>query len=259
MSTDVVLFELVDDHIAVVTLNRPDKRNAVNGEVTVALDRFVRRIEADPAIRVAILASSNDRVFCAGADILEIAAGRSHLLSSEDGGFAGFVDAKRAKPWIAAIRGSALGGGCELMLACDMAVAAEDTRIGLPEVKRSLIAAAGGIHRLPRSLPRAVALEMIATGEPVDASRAYAFGLVNRVVRSEAVLETALDLARSIVANAPLAVIESLKIARVALERPDADLRTASLEVSARLMASEDSKEGTRAFLEKRSPIWSGK
>lgn len=259
MSTDVVLLELVDDHIAVVTLNRPERRNAVNAEVTAALDRIVKRIEADPQIRVAILASSNDRVFCAGADISEMAAGRTHLLSTEDGGFAGFVDAKRAKPWIAAIRGSALGGGCELMLACDMAVASENTRIGLPEVKRCLIAAAGGVHRLPRSLPRAIALEMIATGEPIDAARAYAFGLVNRIAPSDAVLEVALDLARSIMANAPLAVVESLRIARIALEHPDADLRATSLAISAKVMTSEDTKEGMRAFLDKRPPVWSGR
>ena len=259
MSTDFVLFELVDDHIAVVTLNRPERRNAINGEVTAALDRFVKQIEADPRIRVAILASSNERVFCAGADIAEMAAGRSHLLATADGGFAGFVDAKRAKRWIAAVRGSSLGGGWELMLACDMAVASEDAQIGLPEVKRCLIAGAGGIHRLPRSLPRAVALEMIATGDPIDAARAYALGLVNRVAPSEAVIDTALDLARSIMANAPLAVVESLKVARVASEHPDADLRTASLEIAERVMMSEDSKEGMLAFLNKRAPIWSGR
>ena len=259
MSRDVILFDMAGDHIAVVTLNRPEKRNAINAEMTAALDGFVKRIEANPEIRVAILASSNDRVFCAGADLSEMEAGRSHLLSTEDGGFAGFVDANRAKPWIAAIRGGALGGGCELMLACDIAVASEDARIGLPEVKRCLIAAAGGIHRLPRSLPRAIALEMIATGEPIDAARAYAFGLVNRVAPSDAVLDTALDLARSIVANAPLAVTASLGIARIASEHSDADLRKVSLTAAAGITASEDTKEGMRAFLEKRSPVWSGR
>jgi len=254
-----IRFEIVDDHIAVVTLNRPDKRNAVNAALANALDRAVKQVESEAAIRVAILASSLPDIFCAGADIAEIAAGRARQLSTPDGGFAGFHAAKRVKPWIAAVRGAALGGGCELCLACDMIVAAQDARFGLPEVKRGLFAAAAGAYRLPRALPSAIAIELIATGGALSAARAHHFGMVNRLVPADDVMAEALRLAGEIAAAAPLGVRESLKLARLAYERGEAELRALSQEAAELVFASEDAREGAAAFLEKRTPRWSGR
>ena len=157
-----------------------------------------------------MLTGAGPHAFCAGADLKEISAGRGATLSTEKGGFAGFVRAPRRKLWIAAANGHALAGGLELLLACDLAVAAEGATFGLPEVKRSLVAAAGGVFRLPRALPKAVALRMIATGEPISAADALRFGLVNEVVPAGEVLAAALTLAAAVCANAPVAVRESL-------------------------------------------------
>jgi enoyl-CoA hydratase/carnithine racemase len=254
-----VLYEVVASHIAVVTLNRPEARNAVNVALAQAVDYLVRKIEQDDAIRVAILASSNDRAFSAGADLNEVSKGRAHLLVTEEGGLAGFVHAPRAKPWIAAVRGRALGGGCELALACDMIVACDTAEFGLPEVKRGLYAGAGGAFRLPRVLPSNIAFELIATGNSLEAPRALALGLVNRVVPSDQVLKSAIELAQSIAANAPLAVRQSLRVARRSAEREDAELRAFSDREGTVVYESEDAKEGPRAFLEKRAPKWVGR
>lgn len=256
---DTVLYERIDDHIAVVTLNRPEKRHAINGAVARQLGAIVKETEADPSIWVVVLTSSGGPTFCAGADLSEVAAGRAAELSTPDGGFGGFVESRRDKPWIAAVRGSALGGGLEFSLACDLRVVGENTVLGLPEVRRGLIAGAGGIYRLPRQIPRAIALEMIAVGEPIDAARAYALGLVNAVVPDDQVLKSALDYARKIAANAPLSVRESLKIARAAHETPEADSIAAMNATMERLVQSEDFKEGPRAFVEKRAPQWTGR
>lgn len=256
---DVVKFERVDEHIAVVTLNRPEKRHAINGAVAQRLNAIVKETEADPSIWVVVLTSSGGPTFCAGADLAEVAAGRAADLSTPDGGFGGFVESTRDKPWIVAVHGSALGGGLEFALACDLRVVGENTVLGLPEVRRGLIAGAGGIYRLPRQIPRAIALEMIMVGEPVDAARAYALGLVNAVVPDGEVLETALGYARKIAANAPLSVRESLKIARAAHETPEAESIVAMETSLRRLLQSEDFQEGPRAFVEKRAPQWSGR
>jgi enoyl-CoA hydratase/carnithine racemase len=255
---DEVLYELVDGGIAVVTLNRPEKRNAVNAAMAQAIADAVRRTERDPGVRVVVLTSSNDRVFCAGADLAAAAEGSSGA-SLPESGFAGFVYANRRKPWIAAVRGFAVAGGLEICLACDMIVASSDARFGLPEPKRGLIAGAGGLTRLPRVIAKHVAIEMITTGEPIDAARAHALGLVNRVVAADQVLDAALAIARSIVANAPIAVQESLALARRAAELDDAAGRACTDEAVARLRTTEDFKEGPRAFLEKRAPVWKGR
>ena len=258
-AADVVLFELVGDNIALVTLNRPEKRNAVNMALAQGMDAAVKRSEADPDIRVVILTSSNDSVFCAGADLAEVAAGNARQLYTPDGGFGGFVASRRRKPWIAAAKGQVLAGGMEFCLACDMIVAAEDARFGLPEVKRSLVAGAGGVTRLPKAIPRNIALEIIATGDPIDARRAYDVGLVNRLAPPGQVLEAAKALARAIAVNAPLAVYEAVGVAKQAMILDDEAGEALVREALDRIRGSEDFKEGPRAFVEKRPPVWKGR
>jgi enoyl-CoA hydratase/carnithine racemase len=254
-----VLFELAEPHIALVTINRPEARNAVNGAVAAGLEAAVDRVESDPDIWAAILTGAGPHAFCAGADLKEVSLGRSSSLATERGGFAGFVKAKRTKLWIAAAQGHALAGGLELLLSCDMAVAAETATFGLPEVKRSLVAAAGGVFRLPRALPKAIALQMIATGEPIDAVRAAHFGLVNEVVPAPDAVPAALKWARKVCANAPIAVRLSLGIARQAADLDEPALWELSRQAGTQIRETEDFKEGPRAFVEKRAPNWVGR
>jgi enoyl-CoA hydratase/carnithine racemase len=256
---DAVLFELAAPRVALVTINRPDARNAVNGAVAQGLEAAVERVEADPEIWAAVLTGAGPHAFCAGADLKEVAAGRSATLTTEKGGFAGFVRAERSKLWIAAAQGHALAGGLELLLACDLAVVAETATFGLPEVKRSLVAAAGGVFRLPRALPKAIALEMIATGEPIPAARAAQLGLVNGVVPAAEVRSAALALAQKVCANAPIAVRESLTIARRAADLDQDALWELSGAAGQRIRQTEDFREGPRAFVEKRPPRWVGR
>jgi enoyl-CoA hydratase/carnithine racemase len=257
--TGVVGCQRLDGHIALVTLNRPEARNAVNGELARALQAVVLDTEADPEVWAVVITGAGAGVFCAGADLKEVSAGRGAELFTERGGFAGFVYAERRKPWIAAVNGKALAGGCEIVLACDLVVASDDAAFGLPEVTRGLIAAAGGLIRLPRALPRNLALELAMTGDPMDVRRAEMHGLVNRVVPAGQVVDEALVLARRINRNAPLAVRESLQIARVAAELSQADARALTLAARERVTRSKDYQEGPRAFIEKRAPRWTGR
>ncbi len=254
-----ILYEIVDDHIALLTLNRPEKRNAVNERVALAMQWIRRDVETNDDIRVAIIASSLETVFCAGADLAEIAAGRGHTIAPDGEGFAAFTDVLHAKPWIAAVRGSALGGGFELALACDLIVASDDAQFGLPETRRGLFAGAGGVFRLPRVIPRNLANEMIATGKPMPAQRAEALGLVNRLVASADVLSAALELAGEIAMAGPIAVRESLQLSRLSFDLDEAELRALSQTAASVVRTSADAKEGARAFLEKRAPVWQGR
>jgi enoyl-CoA hydratase/carnithine racemase len=258
-AADCVTLQRPQPYVALVTLNRPEVRNAVNRAVAVALDRLVQELEQDAEVRCVVLTGSGGQAFSAGADLKEISSGRLHSLFAGQGGFAGFVNAQRAKPWIAAVNGFALAGGFEIALACDMIIAADDAVFGLPEVTRGLIASAGGLARLPRRMPRALALELIATGSRIDARRAAAFGLVNQLAPKSEVLACAIGLATTIAGNAPLAVCESLAIARLADDLEDSTLVRLSMEGQERVMQSEDFQEGPRAFLEKRAPRWAGR
>jgi len=254
-TTGPVLYEKVNDHIALITLNRPEARNAINAAMAELIESFVAKAEGDPAIRVGVFAA-NGPSFCAGADLKEVAAGRGMALSRPDSGFAGFVFGKRSKPWIAAVKGSAHGGGAEIALACDMVVADERASFGLTEVRRGLFAGAGGCFRLARAFPRALAIEMVTTGIPIDAARAQHHGLVNRLVPAEAVNAEALGLAATIAANSPLSVRLSLKLTRAASDLMDAELMTLQETSVAELLAGPDVIEGATAFFEKRAPKW---
>lgn len=256
---NAVLFKRYSEHIAVVTINRPDAMNAINDEVARDLERYVQQTEAEEDIWVTVLTGAGQKAFSAGADLKMISQGRGRSLSTEEGGFGGFVRAARSKPWIAAVGGYALAGGFELALACDMIVASEKAKFGLPEVTRGITAAAGGLFRLTRLIPRPLAVEMITTGKIIDAQRAYQLGLLNRVVPQEDYLEEALALAEKIAGNAPLAVKASLKVIQAAWEMSEKELFELSLAEQIKLMRSEDAQEGPRAFVEKRKPAWKGR
>ena len=245
--------------VGIIRINRPEARNAVNGDVATGLQAAIDASEADADIWAVILTGTGSEAFCAGADLKAVSSGQGHTLRTERSGFAGFVHAQRSKPWIAAVNGPALAGGCEIALACDLIVAVPQSRFGLPEVKRGLVASAGGLYRLPRALPRALALEMILTGEPISAERALQLGLINQLAEPALLLAAARTLAGRITVNAPVAVRESLGVARRALDLSDAELQALSAQAQGRVMASEDFQEGPRAFIEKRAPRWTGR
>ena len=244
--------------VGVITIRRPEARNAVNGDVAAGIESAIDRMEEDPEIWAGVI-TGDGPVFCAGADLKAIAAGQAAALQTERGGFAGIARREREKPMIAAVDGPALAGGCEIALACDLIVASTNAAFGLPEVKRSLLAAAGGLFRLPRALPRAIAMELALTGDPIDAERAHAVGLVNELVPAGEAMAAALALAERICANAPLAVRESRKIVLAAATEDDDTLWQLTNAGFAKVATSEDFAEGPRAFIEKRPPQWTGR
>jgi enoyl-CoA hydratase/carnithine racemase len=257
-STVSVLAKPIAPHVALVTINRSAARNAVNGDVTRRLGSMVEVLEADPEVWAVVLTGAGDRAFCAGADLREISLEGTDQLVTREGGFAGFVKAARTKPWIAAVNGAAVAGGCEIALACDMIIASDDAQFGLPETKRGLAAVAGGLFRLTRSIPRVIAMELIATGRSISAADALRWGLVNAVVAKSEIIDRAVTLASEIAANAPIAVRESLAIARRAFDCDDQELFRMSNAAAVKVAATEDFKEGPLAFLEKRAPRWTG-
>jgi enoyl-CoA hydratase len=247
-----------EGHRALITINRPDARNAVNGDVASGIEEAVDRLEADDSLWVGIL-TGVPPVFCAGADLKEINGGRMASLSTPRGGFGGITRRKRTKPIVAAVDGPALAGGTEIALACDLIVASATATFGVPEVKRSLVASAGGLFRLPRKLPFNVAMELALTGDPIDAPRAHHFGLVNVLCEPGEAMAEARVLAARIEANAPVAVRATRHVVIAAMtEDEDAGWRL-SAEAMARAMGSEDAKEGLMAFIEKRPPQWTGR
>jgi enoyl-CoA hydratase len=257
-TADEVIGYEKQDRLAVLTLNRPEARNAVNGALASRMEEILDDYESDDGLWAAIL-TANGPVFCAGADLKEISAGRGNELGTKKGGFGGIVSRERTKPLIAAIRGSALAGGTEIALSCDMIVCATDTKFGLPEVKRSLVAAAGGLFRLPRAIGMAPALEVIMTGDPLPAERAYQLGMVNQVVPEDEVMSAAKALAERVMKAAPIAVQASRGVAVRAFTEDDGALWQASFDAFSRNAKTEDFREGPLAFIEKREPRWQGK
>ena len=247
-----------EGHLAIITLNRPEARNAINGEMASTMEACLDEFEQDDELWVGIL-KAEGTVFCAGADLKEIAAGNGGALGTKRGGFGGITRRERTKPLIAAITGTAVAGGCEISLSCDMIIASTETVFGLPEVKRSLVAGAGGLFRLPRALGMPTAMELIMTGDPLPAQRAYELGMVNKVVAVDDVIPEAKALAARVMANAPLAVQASRNVAARALTDSDDDLWRASGVSFQSIVNTEDYKEGPRAFIEKREPVWKGK
>lgn len=245
-------------HVAVITINRPEARNAVNGEVANGIEAAIDRMEADDDVWLGVLTGAGT-VFCAGADLKAINEGRGGELMTARGGFAGLVLRERTKPLIAAVDGPALAGGTEIVLACDLVVASTAARFGIPEVKRSLVAAGGGLWRLPRKLPVNLAMELTLTGDPIEPERAYQFGLVNDLCEPGEALDRALALADRIAANAPLAVRESRRIILAATDAPDEVGWKLSAEGIGKMFGTEDFKEGLAAFVEKRAPRWKGR
>jgi len=248
------------DHIGIITLARPEARNAVDRDVALGIEAAVDRIEADQDIRVAVLCADTadqDRpVFCAGADLKVIqATGSAASLDTERGGFAGLVYRERTKPIVVAVDGLATAGGLEIVLAADLVVASTRAAFALAEVKRNLIAAAGGLFRLPRAIGQAAAMEAILTGEPIDAERAYELGLVSRLVEPGAAFDEAMRLACQIADSAPLAVRASRRVV-LAADEDDETLKALSQELLDEVLASEDAHEGLTAFIEKRPPMW---
>ncbi len=243
---------------AIITIRRPEARNAVNAEVAAGIEAALDRLEAEDDAWVGIITGEGS-VFCAGADLKAIASGQAGSISTQRGGFGGVVTRERTKPLIAAVDGPAFAGGCEIVLACDLVVASTKAAFGLPEVKRSLVAAAGGLVRLPRAIPRNVAMELALTGDPIPAERAYALGLINELVEPGEALEAAIGLAGRICANAPLAVRESRNIVLAAQSSDDATLWKQTNEAFMRVAQTEDFGEGPRAFIEKRAPQWKGR
>jgi enoyl-CoA hydratase len=239
--------------ILIVTINRPQQRNAVNGAVSAGLARALDLLDSTTELRVGVLHGAGT-AFCAGMDLKAFAAGEQ--VRDPGRGFGGIVERPPAKPLIAAVEGWALGGGFEIVLACDMVTAGKSARFGLPEVRRGLAARGGGVFRLPRRLPQAVAMELIMTGAPLDAARAEHFGLVNRLVDDGQALAAALELAAQVAASAPMSVRASKAVAIDSADWPLADGFERQRAYLEPVFASQDAAEGVAAFRERRDPLW---
>ena len=244
-------------HVAVITINRPEVYNCVDDDVAAGIEAALDEFEGDDNVWVIVITGAGDKAFCSGMDLRAFAKlGREARIFTERGGFAGVTHRKLTKPTIAAVNGVALGGGLEIALACDLVVAAENARFGIPEVKVGLVAAAGGITRLAKRIPRVLALEMGMTGEPIDAARAVAAGLASRIAERGKTLEEAISLAESICAASPVAVRQTREVMIASAQMTDDEAWELCRSANRVVLKSEDMKEGQRAFAEKRPPEW---
>jgi enoyl-CoA hydratase len=244
--------------VAVLTIDRPDKANSIDLETALELSNALDELAADPATHVVVLTGAGDRVFCAGMDLGAVREGLAPRINAVPGGFAGLVRRSFPKPVVAAVEGAAIGGGFEIVLACDLVVAAENASFGLPEVRRGLVASAGGLLRLQHRIPFNLAAEWVLTGAAVGAAAAHQAGLVNRLVPPGTAVAAALELAAVIAANAPLAVRASKRVLRESPDWPGPEAFDRQAAVIAGIGRSADAREGARAFTEKRAPAWRG-
>ena len=253
MSDEVLTSE--EDGILVVTIDRPEAKNAMTKAAAEGIAAAMDRLDSDDNLRVGILTGAGG-TFCSGMDLKGFLRGESP--SIEGRGFGGIVQKPPEKPLIAAVEGYALAGGLELMIACDLVTANTGAKFGIPEVKRGLVAAAGGVMMLPDQIPERIAMELALTGDFIDAARAYELGLINRITEGEA-LAAAKELAASIVANGPLAVRVSKQVIKQSRGWPMDERYTRQTQLIAPVFVSEDAREGAAAFAEKRAPNWKGK
>lgn len=253
--SDEVLVD-VTDGIMTVTLNRPKAKNAANRAVAVGVAAAMDELDSNDSIHVAIITGAGG-TFCAGMDLKAFVSGEMPMV--EGRGFAGLTEAPPRKPLIGAIEGYALAGGLELAISCDLIVTADDAKFGIPEVKRGLAAAAGGLIKLPRQIPSRLAMELAIVGDFITAQRAYEIGLVNQVVPSGTALEAAKALAAKIVANGPLAVAISKQVILESADWSGEEMWQKQQEIVMPVFGSEDAMEGSIAFAEKRAPNWKGK
>jgi enoyl-CoA hydratase len=244
------------DGVLLITLNRPDARNAVNLALAEGLAAALDGLDADDALTVGVLAGAG-RGFSAGMDLKAFVAGERPYVG--DRGFAGITQRAARKPLIAAIEGFAMAGGFEIALACDLIVAARGARLGVPEVKRSLVAAAGALLRLPRRMPYGMAMELALTGEPILAERAHELGVVNRLAEPGGAVDAALALAAEIARNGPLALAATKAILEAQFDWSEDEFWIRQGEISDPVFGSDDAREGATAFAEKREPVWKGR
>jgi enoyl-CoA hydratase len=259
MTEDDMADELLRErrgHIELLTINRPEARNAMNRAAAVALSDALDDCERDDDVWVVVLTGSGDKAFSAGMDLKAFATGEFPITEK---GFGGITQRDFPKPLIAAVNGSALAGGFEIMLSCDLVVAADHAKFGIPEASRGLIAGAGGLVKLPRRIPLTIAYELALTADPIDAERAFALGLVNRVVPGAELISAALEMAERIARNAPLAVRSSKSVMRQAVELSEAEAWNVNNVAFGEIGRTADAMEGAVAFAEKRSPNWQGR
>ena len=245
----------VRDGVLIVTLNRPEAKNAATKLLSELVAAAMDRLDGEDDLRVGIITGAGG-TFCSGMDLKGFLRGETPFVAGR--GFAGLTEAPPKKPLIAAVNGYALAGGFEIMLSCDLVVANKDAKFGIPEAKRGLAAAAGGLVRLPRQIPPRLAMELALTGDFMTAARAYEMGLINRVTEGDA-LDGALELAASITANGPLAVARSKQVIVESREWSEAEMWTKQSEMLGNLFMTADAREGAAAFAEKRKPNWQGK
>jgi enoyl-CoA hydratase len=244
------------DNVLIITLNRPEAKNAINEGLAKALVAALDTLDADPDLRVGILTGAGG-TFSAGMDLKGFLRGENPTI--EGRGLGGLTQAPPKTPLIAAVEGWALAGGCEMMLSCDLVVASREAKFGIPEVKRSLVAGAGGLMRLPQRMPYYLAMELALTGDPITAEVAHSYGLVNKLTEPGEALAGAIELANRISVNGPLALAATKEIVRSSLDWTEAEFWAKQAEIMGPVFGSEDAREGATAFAEKRAPVWKGR